>query len=351
VLTLVGYASEDPILSFLVIVGVLLAVFLIAEPLLGRDKQFPIEQLRGENRTSGKLGLGDVRVLLLYSLLPLQFVLIALGLYSVAYREAGPLWLIYAVPVGVSGTFSLLIAHEFMHMYSPLETALSRAAGAFEFWGVHELEHLHVHHKLDISCTEADTSYAKLGQSLYSYVALSLFHNYRNAWRTEKELLQKQNKPAYTFRNRVVRTVAISLCVAAVVWLALGGYALLFFLLQAFISLWQFLVGTYGQHYGLTRRRRADGTHEPFTYMNTWSCDFYLTNRLTVNLARHAHHHLDPFCPYYNLKLIEHSPMLPAGYLPMGLVSMIPPLWYRVMDPLVHQAFRTRDMLEQQGRL
>jgi alkane 1-monooxygenase len=286
-------------------------------------------------------------VLIPYSLLPLHLVVLVVGLHSVAHREAGALWLVYAVPVGLSGSLSLLIAHEFMHMYSSLETFLSRAAGACQFWGVHELEHLQIHHRLDISCTEEDTSYAKLGQSIYSYIALSIFHNYRNAWRTERELMQRKKQRVVTLRNRVVRTVAFSILATLVTWLVFGLYGMLFFLIQAIVSMVQFMMITYNQHYGLTRRRRPDGTYEPFTFMNTWSSDLKISNWMTANLATHAHHHLDPFCPYYNLKLIEGSPILPFGYLVMSLIAMIPSLWFRVMDKRVNEVFERRDRLEQ----
>ena len=349
VATLLGYASSDPITATVVVAVGSAAILVVADYWFGPATLSPIADVPSESRTSGQLGIGDLRVIIPYSQLPLHLVLIVLGLYSVTHREAGALWLIYALPVGISGSISLLIAHEFMHMYSPLETFLSRAAGACQFWGVHELEHLQIHHRLDISCTEEDTSYAKLGQSVYSYIPLSVFHNYRNAWRTEKELRLRKKQRVVSLRNRVVRTVAFSLLATLVTALAFGLYATLFFLIQATVSMTQFLLTTYNQHYGLTRRRRSDGTYEPFTFMNTWSSDRKVTNWASANLATHAHHHLDPFCPYYNLKLIEHSPILPFGYVTMSLLAMIPPLWFRVMDKRVKEVFERRDRLEQRA--
>lgn len=347
VATLLGYASDDPIAATVSVLLGSLVILGLFEFLLGRMALSPITELPADARSSGRLGISDFRVLIPYSLLPLHLAALILGLHSVAHREAGALWLIYAVPVGITGSMSLLIAHEFMHTYSPLETFLSRAAGACQFWGVHELEHLQIHHRLDISCTEEDTSYAKLGQSVYSYIPLSVFHNYRNAWRTERQLLQRKNQPVLSPRNRVVRTVFFSLLATLIVALVFGRFGTLFFLIQATVSMMQFMLTTYNQHYGLTRRRRPDGTYEPFTFMNTWSSDLKITNWTTANLATHAHHHLDPFCPYYNLKLIEHSPILPFGYLAMSGIALIPPLWFRIMDKRVKEVFERRDALEQ----
>jgi alkane 1-monooxygenase len=58
-------------------------------------------------------------------------------------------------------------------------------------------------------------------------------------------------------------------------------------------------------------------------------------------LTRHADHHYKASRKYQILKSYENSPHLPAGYPAMMLLSTIPPLWFKVMDPRI-QSQRTR---------
>ena len=39
--------------------------------------------------------------------------------------------------------------------------------------------------------------------------------------------------------------------------------------------------------------------------------------------------------PYQTLRSVSGAPQLPAGYPTMVLLALLPPLWFRVMDPRV----------------
>jgi hypothetical protein len=100
--------------------------------------------------------------------------------------------------------------------------------------------------------------------------------------------------------------------VAALVAVFFGGWALLFFLLQADLTV--AVPARYVQHplrtHPAARRRRparAVQLHERLELRPTrdepgvWS------------IGRHAHHHLDPFCSYTDVRIIEGSRLLPYG--------------------------------------
>jgi alkane 1-monooxygenase len=52
-------------------------------------------------------------------------------------------------------------------------------------------------------------------------------------------------------------------------------------------------------------------------------------------LQRHSDHHTHPSRGYQSLRDFPNLPRLPSGYFGMFFLAYIPPLWYRVMDPLL----------------
>ncbi len=98
----------------------------------------------------------------------------------------------------------------------------------------------------------------------------------------------------------------------------------------------------YVEHYGLERRKLsqdasgpADAGYERVTPMHSWNQNNRLTNRLLLNLQRHADHHAHADRPFALLRHFPGAPQLPTGYAGMVVLSLLPPLWFRVMDPRV----------------
>ena len=60
-----------------------------------------------------------------------------------------------------------------------------------------------------------------------------------------------------------------------------------------------------------------------------------LTGWYLFNLPRHADHHYEAKRAYNDLRHLADSPQLPLGYATMVLMALVPPLWFRVMNPLV----------------
>ena len=65
--------------------------------------------------------------------------------------------------------------------------------------------------------------------------------------------------------------------------------------------------------------------------MHSWNSD-HLLGRLTLfELTRHSDHHWKASRPYQVLRSIEEAPQLPTGYPGTMLLSLLPPLFFRVM--------------------
>jgi len=96
-----------------------------------------------------------------------------------------------------------------------------------------------------------------------------------------------------------------------------------------------FIVETVGymQHYGFVGQTQNDAVH-------SWDVDFWLSNCLLVNNGYHGIHHDDGKTPYSQLAPTKTT--LPGGYFHMLWLSLVPPLWFSVMDRRVRVLSKRR---------
>ena len=238
----------------------------------------------------------------------------------------------------VGGVLAINVAHELIHK----DTALERGAGGLLLTSVgyhgFKIEHLRGHH-VHVSTPE-DASSARFGQSLWHFLPRALVRNTANAWKLEAQRLAKSGKRWWHIDNELLRwsLLWVALCVAFTVWLGLPG--LLFFLAQGFFAACSLEIINYIEHYGLERRRTADGRYERTTHLHSWNSDYLISNLLLFHLQRHSDHHETPRRRYQSLLHHADSPQLPGGYAAMFLLALCPPLWFRIVNPRVN-AFRS----------
>jgi alkane 1-monooxygenase len=60
-----------------------------------------------------------------------------------------------------------------------------------------------------------------------------------------------------------------------------------------------------------------------------------LSNLLLFQLQRHSDHHETARRRYQALLHHADSPQLPGGYATMFLLALVPPLWFRIIDPRI----------------
>ena len=109
-------------------------------------------------------------------------------------------------------------------------------------------------------------------------------------------------------------------------WLALGAATFGFLMLETV---------NYIEHYGLQRRQTEGGRYEPVLPIHSWNSDHELGRIILYELTRHSDHHFKSTRKYQVLRRFEESPQLPTGYPACMLLSLVPPLWFRVMNPRV----------------
>jgi alkane 1-monooxygenase len=74
--------------------------------------------------------------------------------------------------------------------------------------------------------------------------------------------------------------------------------------------------------------------------IHSWNASERVTNWFLFNLQRHSDHHYKPGRRYQVLRHIDEAPQLPTGYAGMVLLALVPPLWFRAMDPMVPQEMK-----------
>lgn len=266
---------------------------------------------------------------------PLQCIMLAICLYAVEqYPLPGFQWLLFALSVGlITGGIGITVAHELIHKNSASQKFWGKVLLVSVCYGHFFIEHIRGHH-VNVA-TPADPASAHLDESIYAFYPRTLIKSWQSAWRIENQRLKKNRLPIWKHNFGWIIAAPILICL--VLAITLGYTAVLFFLIQSLVAFSLLEIVNYVEHYGLTRKKLADGTYERVSPKHSWNANHWLSNLVLFHLQRHSDHHTHAGRPYQNLHHLEQSPQLPTGYPGMIILALIPPLWFRVMNPKVKQ--------------
>ena len=88
----------------------------------------------------------------------------------------------------------------------------------------------------------------------------------------------------------------------------------------------------YIEHYGLQRKINSNGKYERVQPYHSWNSNHPIGRIMLFELSRHSDHHYNSYRKYQVLKNHNNSPEMPTGYPGMMILSLIPPLWFFVMN-------------------
>jgi alkane 1-monooxygenase len=232
-----------------------------------------------------------------------------------------------------AGVFGILAAHEMVHSPSAAERTLGLVLLASVGYMHFRIAHIHGHHRR--AATFEDPASARRGETAYRFLVRSIAGQAREAWAFEAARLRRRSRPVFSPANRMLQYFTVEILIAVAVGVLLGPRSLAFWLAQAALAVVLLELFNYIAHYGLTRRRRADMRLEPLGSLHSWNSSRRMNNWSLFNMGRHSDHHRRPMQPYQRLEAEPAAPELPTGYAGAILLSLIPPLWRRVMDPRV----------------
>jgi len=272
---------------------------------------------------------------LTYLFIPLQFAAL---FWSCWIWSTGQLDWFSAL--GLAGTNGIVAgaaintAHELGHKSEAAERWMSKIALAQTFYGHFFVEHNRGHH-VRVSTPE-DPASARLGESFWVFLPRTVYGSLISAWELEAERLKRGNKRVWSLRhNEILQAWAMSVSLYAALVLIFGWIVLPFLILQAIKGFMLLEAVNYLEHYGLLRQRKADGRYERCEPRHSWNSNILASNVFFYHLQRHSDHHANPMRRYQALRHFEEAPELPYGYATMILLAIMPPLWFRVMDPKV----------------
>jgi len=301
------------------------------------------EWLAGENKNNltaeqeAKIKASFSYSLLLWSYVPVQYLVTTYFLWAFANGSLTGWSLAGAIlSVGISnGGVGITVAHELIHRTNNFEQWLGRALLLTTCYTHFAIEHVYGHHKH--VATPEDPATARKGESFYSFWLRTVPAQYRSAWKIEMKRLSKFGFNFFSVRNEMLVLTIIQISLVAAISSVFGFLALLPFFASSIVAFSLLEAVNYLEHYGLQRSMQIPGRYEKVDHHHSWNSDYIISRMFLFELSRHSDHHAVASRKYQILRSFDESPQLPTGYPGMILVALIPPLWFRVMDPLVNQ--------------
>jgi alkane 1-monooxygenase len=219
-------------------------------------------------------------------------------------------------------------AHELIHRPERRLFALGTAIYASLLFGHHASAHRLVHHVHAASPQDPNT--ARAGEGFYRFAARAWVGSFRKGWRAERKRHSLARHPYWA-------NLAVSGGCLGVAWAIAGSLGVLAFVGLALHAQSQLLLADYVQHYGLMRRVLPDGRLEPVADRHSWNTPHWFSSGLMLNAPRHSDHHAHPARPYLALRLPDalSAPRLPYPLPFCCFIALVPPLWRRVIHPML----------------
>lgn len=248
----------------------------------------------------------------------------------------------------LTGGIGITVAHELFHKLNKWERLLGHILLLFVNYQHFILEHLSGHHKR--VATPEDAASAKKGVTLFAFYPITLCGSWSSSWELESERLNKLGYSKWSLVWIVHNAMLWYAVLPLIVSLSLGTIMMMlskqpnvklvwwtvgFFYWQGWLAHMLLEIINYVEHYGLRRKEISPGNYEPVDITHSWNAPHRVTNILLFKLQRHSDHHAHALRRYHVLRTFEESPQLPTGYAGMAILSLFPPLWFSIMDPLV----------------
>ncbi|MCC5986285.1 MAG: alkane 1-monooxygenase [Pararhodobacter sp.] len=254
------------------------------------------------------------------------FPLMALAVWTLAGMEFGLTWVVAFFGFGlILGQVGMVAAHDLIHRRHRWAVWLGQAYFTLCAFGHHASAHKLIHH-VHVA-TPRDPNTPRKGRTIYGFIPEAWWRSFTRAWYAES---RRRN---FDFPTPFAFYIGGALAVALAMFLWQGLAGLLVWMVLAFYAASQMLAADYVQHYGLWRKRRADGKFEPVTPRHSWDTPGAFTAVMMFHAGRHADHHAYPYRPYPALRDQPKAPVHPFSVATMVVIALIPPLWRRLVHP------------------
>ena len=247
-----------------------------------------------------------------------------------------------ALTVGLGiAAHTLATGHELIHRAAKWERLLGEVLLSSIAFGHYQTEHLFLHHRH--VGTPLDPVFAAKGQTVYHHTPPGVLTSVLMTWRVECDRLARLGLPAWHWTNPFWRyNLLTAAWVALYAWMG-GWFGVGLYFLQSLVAMTLLRAVDYVEHYGLPRQILPNGRYERTEPRHSWNASHTVSNWALWNVQRHSDHHRVASRHY---RLLQHfdedtAPQLPYNYTVMLAIALIPPLWFKTVNPLV-DAWRER---------
>ena len=321
-----GMSYFTPIYAFVIIP--------ILELLLSHDTS----NYEGEERENKKTSkLFDW---MLYLNAPIIFSLITYILFDItahSYATYELVGLILSIGI-VFGTNGINVAHELGHRQTTNERHLGKLMLLPSFYMHFYIEHNFGHHAN--AATKEDPATAQYNQTVYSFWFTSVVRQYFGAWKLQLKLLKSSNNSFLSFKNDMFWYTIFQTAYLILIFVFFEKLGVLFALASGIVGFLMLETVNYIEHYGLMRTKLPSGRYERVREVHSWNSNHVMGRIVLYELTRHSDHHYKSSKKYQILDYHDISPQMPYGYPTSMVMSFLPPLWFKVMNPRIPESMK-----------
>lgn len=228
------------------------------------------------------------------------------------------------------GVVGINVGHELGHRNQRFEQLLGEIS-LLTSLETHFLPYHNGGHHFSVATPE-DAATARRNEPLYIFWIRSHFMSYRKAWKLENKRLIDSERSWFHYQNRMVVYTFCNIALLALIYSFFGLSVFIYFVIAAILGILLLETVNYIEHYGLLRTKNKFGRYERVKHIHSWNSNHVIGKLVLFNLSRHSDHHYNGSKHYQILKSLPESPQMPTGYPGMMLLSLIPPLWFKIMN-------------------
>ena len=272
--------------------------------------------------------------LLLYLNMPIVFGIFFFSLEKLALASSvyDIIGIILSASI-VMATNGINVGHELGHRKSLIARTCSKLLYLPCQYMHFYIEHNFGHH-INVATPE-DPATARYKQTVYSFWITSVIRTYVSAWEIQLKLLKVSKRGFFSIKNDMIFYTFFQLSFLVFIYYNFGLYLTLLSIVMSIVSFLFLETINYVEHYGLLRKKEPSGRYERVKPHHSWNSNHTIGRIVLYELTRHSDHHFKSSKKYQVLESLDECPHLPHGYPTSILLSLIPPLWFSIMNPLV----------------
>lgn len=316
--------------SFATVLYAFVCIPVLEVALAERDERY--SETEKQSRLANRLF--DV---LLYLNLPFVLGLLGYGFWQLSTQDQT-----WSTQVGqvlslgiMLATNGINVAHELGHRLSSPSRYLAKLLLCPSLYMHFYIEHNFGHHKN--VATPEDPASASKNQSVYAFWFTSIIGQYRSALRLQRDLLTQRKAGFWSVYNDLLWYAFFQAGYLGLLFALWGGWAVVYAVLVALVSVLMLETINYIEHYGLQRKKINAHRYERVLPVHSWNSNHIVGRLVLYELTRHSDHHHRASKKYQILENKTESPQLPWGYPTSMLVALVPPLWFYWMHPRLGQ--------------